>query len=60
MLSRAAIRLLGEDHTGELYFTALFEGGIYRLERTGPPGTVGPFDAGPFIDLWTIHFTHDQ
>jgi hypothetical protein len=22
--------------------------------------TVGPFDAGPYIDRWTLHFTYDQ
>ncbi len=24
------------------------------------PNTVGPFDAGPFVDRWVIHFQHDQ
>ena len=24
------------------------------------PNTVGPFDPGPFLDDWTVRFTHDQ
>jgi hypothetical protein len=24
------------------------------------PSTMGPFDAGPYLDRWSVRFTYDQ